>query len=88
MIVVLGKSSCQPILMQEKYKIIPIANTVGSKHPFAGMTVIEESKKKLSITHPQIWLEAFMNMLNDQNFHDIVIHNLNIIFLGPEVKMA
>jgi hypothetical protein len=46
-----GKVSFINLLMHRNYKVIAIANAVGSDHHFAGKTVIDAYKKKGGATH-------------------------------------
>ena len=83
-----GKLSFINLLIQRNYKVITIANTVGSEHPFIGSSVIEDFKRRVSISHPLLGLEPLTNMLKDHNVCDFVIQDADNILLGPEVKVA
>ena len=83
-----GKLSFINLLIQRNYKVITIANTVGSEHPFIGSSVIEDFKRRVSISHPLLGLEPLTNMLKDHNICDFVIQDADNVLLGPEVKVA
>jgi predicted nucleotidyltransferase len=83
-----GKVSFINLLMERNYKVITIANAVGSEHPFVGTTAIDAFKKKARVTHPHVDIEAIDNLLRDNNIPNFVIQDIENILLGPEVKVA
>jgi hypothetical protein len=83
-----GKVSFINLLMERYYKVITIANAVGSEHPFVGTTAIDAFKKKVRVTHPHLDIEAIDNLLQDNNIPNFVIQVIDNILLGPEVKIA
>jgi len=83
-----GKVSFISLLVRRNYKVITIANSVGSEHPFVGQSVIDALRKKVVTSHPQIGLDAFENMLHVNNVNDFIIQDIDNILLGPEVRVA
>jgi predicted nucleotidyltransferase len=83
-----GKVSFINLLMERNYKVITIANAVGSEHPFVGTTAIDAFKKKVRVTHPHLDIEAIDNLLQDNNIPNFMIQDIDNILLGPEVKIA
>jgi hypothetical protein len=83
-----GKVSFINLLMERNYKVITIANAVGSEHPFVGTTAIDAFKKKVRVTHPHLDIEAIYILLQDNNIPNFMIQDIDNILFGPEVKVA
>jgi len=83
-----GKVSFISLLVRRNYKVITIANSVGSEHSFVGQSVIDALRKKVATSHPQFGLDAFENMLHVNNVNDFIIQDIDNILLGPEVRVA
>jgi len=83
-----GKVSFISLPVRHNYKVITIAKSVGSEHPFVGPTVIDALRKKVATSHPQFALEAFENILHDNKVNDFIIQDIDNILSGPEVRVV
>ncbi len=53
-----------------------------------GQTVIDSFKKKLGVNGVVLGGDSITSLLNDNNIVDFIIHDVEDVLMGPEVKCA
>jgi hypothetical protein len=83
-----GKLSFINMLKELNFKVITIANNLGSEHPFVGQSAIDAFQQKVRRAVPDLGSEGFSRLLQEHNITDFVVHDLDTALMGPQVSIA